>query len=216
MSKRIVHNEEGITGIARAKEYAREHEKHRGMMYGPFLRDMKRLNVSGDCLEIGAGPGIFSALFAEENPDVRLTVTDLSPDMVSVAREYVSGKGIGDRLTFSICDAMDEKALGRLGKFDLVYSIYSIHHWKDLERCLLNLLKAVKDGGTLYLGDLKRVWWLYYLPFRNRDLEQVRASYTRGEIKRILKKLNITKYEIRTLFPYFLQSIIVKQTLSGF
>ena len=209
--KRVIHHEEGITGVQEAEEYAKAHEKHGRLVYAPFLKDMKRLNVSGQCLEVGAGPGLFTSLLARENPDVHMTVTDISPDMVALARKSLADKNIRDRLDFALCDVKDEQAVERLGQFDMIYSIYSLHHWNDPERCILNLLRALKSGGLLYIGDLKRVWWLYYMPFMSGDVQQIRASYRPSEIRKLFEQHHITGYEIRTLFPFFLQSIIVRR-----
>jgi 2-polyprenyl-3-methyl-5-hydroxy-6-metoxy-1,4-benzoquinol methylase len=210
MSKRITHHEEGITGTEKAEEYAKAHEKHGRLIYGPFLKEMKTLNMSGRCLEVGAGPGLFTSLFAEENPGVHITVTDISPDMVDLAKKRTADKRIRDRLDFGLCDVKDDQSVERLGRFDMVYSIYSLHHWDNPERCILNLLRAVKDGGLLYMGDLKRVWWLYYMPFISGDIQQIRASYRPGEIRGMLERHDIERVEIRTLFPFFLQSVIVR------
>ncbi|OGP63737.1 MAG: hypothetical protein A2170_08880 [Deltaproteobacteria bacterium RBG_13_53_10] len=98
----------------------------------------------------------------------------------------------------------------KLGQFDLVYSVYSMHHWQNPESAILHLFKVINENGILYLGDLKRVWWLYYLPSKSRDIEQVRASYAPGEIKKMLGRNRISRYEMQSLFPFFLQSIVVK------
>jgi hypothetical protein len=73
-----------------------------------------------------------------------------------------------------------------------------------------HLFDSVADNGALYIGDLKRVWWLYYLPARNRDIQQIRAAYLPRELRRILQKMDIYHYEIRTLFPYFLMSVVAR------
>ena len=207
--KRIEHEDEGLCGIENAREYARIHEGHAKMMYGPFLKEMKALGPKGKCLEVGAGPAIMTCLFAEANPDLHITASDISSDMASVAKERIRDKGLDDRIDYQICDANKKEDVKKLGKFDLVYSIYSLHHWDDPKKCISNLFGALKDDGVLYIGDLKRVWWLYYLPVKNRDTEQIRAAYMSREIKDILKRNGVTEYKIRALFPFFLQSVVI-------
>lgn len=217
MMKRIEHEDEAITGVEMAREYAKMHEKHKNIAYSPFLKDMKRLNpwplkgkANGRCLEIGAGTGIMTTLFAEANPDIEITATDISPDMATVARQYIRDKGLQDRIDYQMCDANSSEDLKRLGKFDIVYSIFSFHHWTDPGSSFVNLLNAVKDGGILYLGDLKRVWWLYYLPVNDGFFESVRGSYRAGEIKDILNDNGIERYTIKTLSHFFLQSVTIR------
>jgi SAM-dependent methyltransferase len=210
MLKRIEHQEKVISRLEAVRDYVREHEKHANFMYGSFLRDIRHLDVHGRCLEIGAGPGFFTGLLAGLFPDVTITATDVSPIMIATARNFIKEKGLEDRIDFCLCDVRDAVVLKRLGKFDFVFSIYSMHHWQNLEKSIGNLLTSVADNGILYLGDLKRVWWFYYLPTRNRDIQEIRAAYLPHELKRILRKLNINQYKIRTLFPYFLLSVAAK------
>ena len=208
MLKRIAHQEESICQLESAKDYIKEHEAHMDFMYGPFLRDMQRLKVHGRCLEVGAGPGLFTCMFAGLFSDVTITVTDVSPVMMATAKNLITEKGLENRTEFCICNVGDDDVLKRLGKFDFVFSIYSMHHWRNLAKSIRNLLGSVAENGILYLGDLKRVWWLYYLPSRNRDIRQIRAAYLPHELKRMLRKLDVNHYDIRTLFPYFLMSVV--------
>jgi len=69
----------------------------------------------------------------------------------------------------------------------------------------------VNDNGILIIADLKRIWWLYYLPIQNNwFISSIRASYTLGEVKSILKKLNIDKYKIKNIFPLSRLIVIFK------
>ena len=208
MLKRIEHQQESIGRLEAVRDYVREHEAHVDFMYGPFIKDMQRLHVHGRCLEIGAGPGLFTCLFAAHFPDVKLTVTDISPTMMATAKNLIKQKGLENRIEFCLCNVQDANILKRLGKFDFVFSIYSLHHWQNLAKGIHNLLDSLADRGVLYLGDLKRVWWLYYLPTRNRDIRQIRAAYLPHELKRILHKMDVNYYQIRTLFPYCLISVV--------
>lgn len=208
MSRRI-EQQEPITGIDRARKYAEGQKKYVKLLYAPLLKDVKALNLDGNFLEIGAGPGLLSILIAERNPGVNVTTVDISPDMVTVADEYVRAKNLQDRIHCLLVDAGDEDKIARLGKFDLVYSTFSLHHWKDPVKSIANLWNSVKDNGILYIYDFKRVWWLSCLPIKSGDIASIRASYTPSEVRDILKKPDITNYEIKTRFPCFIQTIIV-------
>jgi 2-polyprenyl-3-methyl-5-hydroxy-6-metoxy-1,4-benzoquinol methylase len=209
MLKRIEHREEAIAGAEEARKYVEEHERHARFQFGAMLKGIKALGISGDYLEIGAGPGILAAMIAEDNHQIRIATVDLSPDMVAIAEEYVKERKLQDRISCLLADAGDEKTMKALGKFDLVYSAFSLHHWSRPEKIIGNLWNAVRDNGMLYLYDFKRVWWLYYLPLKSGDLKAIRASYTPGEIKAILQRAGISKYKIKTPLPFFWQSVIV-------
>jgi len=211
MPERAEHREEAIMGTADAQHYAETHEKHAKLIYRAFLKDVRALGVSGRCLEVGAGPGVLAVMMVGQNPDVHITALDLSPDMKAVGEEYIKKKGLGDRIEYVLGDANDVGTIGGLGKFDLVYSTFSLHHWKDPAAAIGNLWNAVGEGGILYVHDLKRVWWSYLLPLGKGDRESIRAAYVPREIKRFLDDVGIKRYEIKTLFPYFWESMVARK-----
>jgi len=208
MLKRIEHKEEAITGAEDSQHYGETHGKHGELQYRALLKDIKALNLSGHYLEVGAGPGTLATIIAEHNPSVSITAVELSPDMVSVAKEHIKEKKLQDRIQCVIGDVNDAAVMEGLGKFDLVYSAFSLHHWKDPENSIRNLWNAVGPNGVLYLYDLKRVWWLYFLPLNSGFIESIRASYMPNEIGGFFQKLGINNHKITTLFPFFMQSVI--------
>lgn len=208
MPQRMEQKEEAIGGVEEARKYAGAHKKYARLMYRAFLKDLNALHVSGHYLEIGAGPGFLAMMIAEHNPDVSITAVDLSPDMVAVANEYINERKLQGRIHYFLGDASDQNTMEELGKFDLVYSTFSLHHWNDPETSISNLWSAVKDNGILYIHDFKRVWWLCFLPLKGGEIDSIRASYTPKEIRAILQKLGIVDYRIKTSFPFFLQSVV--------
>ena len=208
MLERKEHIDEPILGVERVVEYARKHEKTDELRFRAFLKKMRALGPKGRCLEAGAGIGTLACLFAREHPRVEVTAFDVSPDMVKLAREYIRDKGLADRIRYFRGDVNDGEEMKRLGKFDLVYSSFSLHHWRDPERSIKNLWNTLKDDGILYIYDLRRVWWLYLLPGNGGFISSIRASYRPREIAEILNNVGIKRYRIEASFPYFIQSII--------
>jgi 2-polyprenyl-3-methyl-5-hydroxy-6-metoxy-1,4-benzoquinol methylase len=172
---------------------------------------MRVLRPRGKCLEVGAGPGILACLLAKEHPGIDITAFDFSPAMVDLAREYISRKGLETRIHYVCGDVNSQKEMEQLGTFDLIYSSFSLHHWRDPEKSIRNLWSGLKDSGVLYIYDLKRVWWLYLLPIKGGFIDSIRASFRPGEIAAIFEKLDITDYEVETTFPFFIQSIIARK-----
>lgn len=211
MFKRIeeFHQEETFADTEAVRQYAEKAEKST-MRYREFLKELKSLGIKGRYLEIGAGSGILAVTIAQDNPDVQITAVELSSDMVSVAREYVRSEGLQDRIQFVVGDAMDEDLINVLGKFDLVYCTFTLHHWKDPKKVIRNLTHVIADGGALFLYDLRRVWWLYWVPIHNGFFDSIRAAYVGTEIRGMFQSLGINLYEIRKVFP-FMQSIIVRK-----
>lgn len=209
MPKRIVEQgQEDFIGIESARAYA-EHAKAPMMRrgYGFIVDRIADLGLGGRFLEIGAGPAVLTTTVAEALPDVHITAVEVSPDMVTVAREHVECEGLEDRIELVEGDAADTEALSQLGQFDLVYSSYSLHHWDDPETVIRNLLPVIAPGGALLIHDLRRVWWLYWIPSQDGFITSIRAAYTPAEIRGLLAGLGVERYEIKD-GPFYLSVIV--------
>jgi ubiquinone/menaquinone biosynthesis C-methylase UbiE len=180
-------------------------------MYGDLLKTIKALNIPGRCLDVGAGPGLLAIMIANEHPDVTVTAIDLSPDMAAVAGDYIRDNRLEDRVSYVVADVGDERLLKTLGKFDLVYSTFSLHHWEAPEESIRNLWKVVADNGMLYIYDFRRIGWLCSLPLKINEMRSMRASFTPDEIGSVLKRAGVTNYSIKVPFPFLFQSIIARK-----
>ena len=211
MSKRIVEQgQDDFFGIESARTYA-EHAKAPMMRrgYNVFVDRIAELGLGGRFLEIGAGPAVLTTTIAEAMPEVRITAIELSPDMITVAREHVENEGLGDRIDLIEGDATDAQTISQLGQFDLVFSSYSLHHWDDPKVVIPNALSAVVPGGVLLIHDLRRVWWLYWIPSQDGFIASIRAAYTPAEIGDLLAKVGIEQYEIKN--GSFYLSVVVRR-----
>jgi len=211
MSDRVVQSQGVITGIERARDYAERHKKYAGLMYRDLLRTIKALNISGRCLDVGAGPGLQAIMVASENPNMSVTAVDLSPDMAAVAGDYIRESRLEDRVSYVVGDVGDEKMLEKLGKFDLVYSTFSLHYWDAPEKSIRNLWKSVADNGTLYLYDFKRIGWLCSLSLKMNEMKSMKASFTPDEVRSMFKRLGVSNYSIKVPFPFLFLSIIARK-----
>ena len=210
MPRRIseVH-EQAFVGMESARAYAQEaRSPFMRMGYGVIVEAISRLGLTGNYLEVGPGPAVLTTLVAQAIPGARITALELSPDMITVAKEQVEEEGLTDRINFVEGDATDAGLLGQLGRFDLVYSTYSLHHWDHPETAIKNLLGAVAPGGILLIHDLKRVWWLYWIPSQEGFITSIRAAYTPAEIRDLLTRMGVDRCEIKN--GLFWQSVIVR------
>jgi len=211
MSDRVVQSQGVITGIERARDYAERHKKYAGLMYRDLLMTIKALSISGRCLDVGAGPGLQAIMVASENPNMSVTAVDLSPDMAAVAGDYIRQSRLEDRVSYVVGDVGDEKMLEKLGKFDLVYSTFSLHHWDAPEKSIRNLWKSVADNGMLYLYDFKRIGWLCSLSLKMNEMKSMKASFTPDEVRSMFKRLGVSNYSIKVPFPFLFLSIIARK-----
>ena len=207
-----IHHEEVFEGLGAARQYAEEAQKSK-MRYKAFLERLKSLDIKGRYLDVGAGSGVVAGTIAQHYPDVQLTALELSADMAAVGKEHLKDKGVQDQINFVVGDAADEELVHSLGKFDLIYSTYALHHWKNPRKVIDTLMTRLTDKGLLFLHDLRRVWWLYWIPSQSGFFKSIRGAYIRAEVQDILKGLNPEYYEIKNEFPFLLSIIIRKQTI---
>ena len=101
-------------------------------------------------LDLGAGTGLLSAMLLERWPRARLTLVDLSPDMLARARERFAGRGA--QVEIRVADYLADP-LG--GPYDAVVSALSIHHLPDAGKRALfrRAFAALTPGGRFVDAD---------------------------------------------------------------
>jgi ubiquinone/menaquinone biosynthesis C-methylase UbiE len=213
MFERIVETqqEDYFDSLENAREYARDAEKSAKMRFKGFLKILNSLNIKGNYVEIGAGSGILATMIAEHNKHINITATDPSETMLTIAKEYIDKKNMSNQIELIAGDVENEEFLKKLKTYDVIYSTFSLHHWKNPEKVISNLLNILNDQGALLIYDLKRVWWLHWIPRQSGFFQSIRASYRPSEIRKMLGKIGITNYRLTNIFPFFLYNITVRK-----
>lgn len=206
-----IHQEETFEGLEAARQYAEAAQKST-RRYMAFLERLEALGIQGRYLDVGAGPGILTSMVAQKFPQVEVTALELSAAMVTVGDEVLKSKGLQDRVTYVTGNAADAALIQSLGKFDLIFSTYTLHHWEQPRIVIDNLLAALADGGLLFLHDLRRVWWLYWVPVNNGFFQSIRGAYVRAEIEELLQGMPRECYEIKHDFPFLVSIFISSQS----
>lgn len=100
-------------------------------------------------LDLGAGTGLLSFLVARKFTKARITLMDISQEMLGKARERFIG--MEERVEIIAGDYAD----GFAGEFDVVISALSIHHLADADKIKLfkNIYDALPDGGKFINAD---------------------------------------------------------------
>jgi SAM-dependent methyltransferase len=175
-------------------------------MYGGVVKAVKFLGISGRFLEMGAGPGFLAVMLAREYPEISVTAVDIQPSMATVAGEYIAESGFQGRIDYVVGDVNDRDFLRKLGKFDFVYSTFSLHDWKPPDNAIRNLWEAVGDDGILYIHDFRRPGFLRFLHVNDEGLKSMQASYSPGEVRDALARTGIADCTIKSAFPYIFLS----------
>jgi 2-polyprenyl-6-hydroxyphenyl methylase/3-demethylubiquinone-9 3-methyltransferase len=102
-------------------------------------------------LDVGSGSGLFS--LAARRLGARVYSFDYDPQSVGcteeLRRRYFPSDG---DWTVEPGSALDANYLGRLGKFDIVYSWGVLHHTGAMWDALANVVPLVQERGTLFIA----------------------------------------------------------------
>jgi tRNA (cmo5U34)-methyltransferase len=122
-------------------------------------------------LDLGAGTGLLSAMVGEKFPRSRVTLVDLSVEMLRVARRRFTREP--GRFEFRAMDYARKSLPSRDGGYDLVVSALSIHHLThgDKKELFGKVRRSLAVGGYFVNADQiagdtaeeelrYRDWWL--------------------------------------------------------
>lgn len=103
-------------------------------------------------LDLGAGTGILSRMVAETYPNARITLVDISSEMLGLAKE-----NLGNDRRFRFLQA-NFAQFALPGEFDAVISGLAIHHLKDDEKHILygDIYEALAPGGVFINAEQVR------------------------------------------------------------
>ncbi|MBN1634839.1 MAG: class I SAM-dependent methyltransferase [Ignavibacteria bacterium] len=209
MKRKQPQNENPLSKIEDARKFLEESLK-RERFYSLIVKHIISVKQNGKFLEIGSGPCVLTKMLANEMEEGRITALDISEVMNKIAGEYIKENSVGDKIEIITGDTQDEILLNKLGKYDLIYSTFAMHHWQDANKIICELYKSLNPGGYLIIYDFIRVWWLYYLPLKCAFFPCLRSSFKIKEIKNILNVLNINHYIIQRKY-FFFQGIEIKK-----
>jgi tRNA (cmo5U34)-methyltransferase len=132
--------------------------------YGAAVWAMESPAPKPAILDVGAGTGLLSAFLLEKFPDARLTLMDISENMLDEAKKRFATR---PGTEYVICD-YSRSELG--GPYDIVCSALSIHHLapEDKRRLFGRIFMALTPGGMFVNADQAEGETPY---FRQRDLE---------------------------------------------
>ncbi|MDD5679007.1 MAG: class I SAM-dependent methyltransferase [Kiritimatiellae bacterium] len=107
------------------------------------------LPLSGKILEIGTGKGRFLTALLAHVP--RVTTVDIDPAEQRCARLNVVFEKPPGRTRFMIADAAHLPWPDH--SFDSVVSVNALHHMKNVQRVIDEILRVAKPGGKIVLAD---------------------------------------------------------------
>jgi ubiquinone/menaquinone biosynthesis C-methylase UbiE len=107
-------------------------------------------------LEIGGGMGFFTLPLAELTGETGKVISvDLQEKMVRGLLKRAAKAGFESRIEARVCTTASLKIDDLSHKVDFAFAFAVIHEVPDKERLLLEILKAMKQDGTLLIADPK-------------------------------------------------------------
>ena len=209
--KRVVENQQDyFFDMDNANKYLEDLKNSSKARYSNFLANLKKMDIKGHYLEVGCGPGILTQIVARQHTDVKITATDISPEMIKLAEQDLA-EDLKLRINYEVEDACNIDLAKDPKRFDLIYSTFTMHHWNDAGIAIKNLYAMLNTNGVLYIQDLIRVFWLYYIRLKGGFFTSIRASYKKNEISNMLYEIGIKNFQIKTIFPFFMMAIIIRK-----
>lgn len=125
---------------------------NRAMGIGRMMVDLVDLSDRKKMIDVGGGPGTYSSLFAQRNPQLHSQVLDL-PGVLKISREIIASLGVSEQVTTQSLDYMkDEFPAGN----DVVL-ISGVFHRESEETCrgfIRRAHNALEPGGMLIISDV--------------------------------------------------------------
>jgi 3-hydroxy-5-methyl-1-naphthoate 3-O-methyltransferase len=175
---------------------------------GPGRELARYLDLGGRTrlLDVGGGPGTYSILLAEANPDLRCTVFDLPP-VVAIADEVIAKHDLVDRVTTAGGDYhSDDFPRG----FDAVLVSNTLHQ-EDWDTCIQILRQAfdsVEPGGlgvihAMFLNETgDGPLWPTLHSLVLQSVYRGGRAYTAGQTFEMLEAAGFRDPELHTMSPF--------------
>lgn len=201
---------ETFTGIQEAFTVEMYDRMMRGMrdrgITGQQVRGILEAGITGGrVLEIGPGPGYLGLEWLRATGSGSVTVLDISPAMLEMVRKNAQEYGVAESYTFVAGNAMSLPF--EEGAFDAVFSNGSLHEWELPQLVFAEIIRVLRPGGCLFVGDLKRnmfapARWLMkkkvdpvaMLPGLVSSLD---AAYTRAEAAVLVPARGLASVSVR-------------------
>ena len=184
----------------RAKDWDTDPMKvNRAKTVAEAIRRAIPLAENMSALEYGCGTGLLS--FALQSDLGRITLADTSQGMLDVLSEKVAASGMLNmrplRLDLSTAPLPTER-------FDLTYSLMTLHHIPDAKGILEKFQAMLVPGGRLCIADLDKEDGT----FHTDGTTDVHLGFERGELQKWVENAGFTDVKFSTAY-------VIKKKIDG-
>lgn len=151
-----------------------------------------------NCVEIGAGSGHYSMLFARRG--AKVTLIDYSKESLELCKTIFNDQGFASgQVRFVLMDALKFDSLF-FRKFDVSMSFGVAEHFKgnDRKTIVKNHFKILKDGGMTFISVPNKACiplriYQFWMKFMRRNVIEA-YLFTRCEFANIAKECNVRDF----------------------
>ena len=148
---------------------------------------LKHRQSTDSVLDIATGTGDFAIRSFQKLHPQKVVGIDISEGMMAIGRKKVEKLGLSNRITFQKEDCA--KMSFPDNSFDAVISAFALRNFQNLNECLKEMHRVLKDDGHLSVVDLcapvsfpmKQLFWLYkkvVMPTLGKLLSKDTSAYT--------------------------------------
>jgi ubiquinone/menaquinone biosynthesis C-methylase UbiE len=164
-------------------------------------RILSNINPGQHLLEIGCGTGTDAVFLA--NKGIKITATDISPNMLKITAEKAKNEKLTDFIKTELLDADNLEAFDGNVFDGIISNLNAVNYVKDLNKFSLNTFKILKPGAKVFFVMLNKVclWEIIYnllklkpvtaferLISREKYYKTQMHLYLPGKIKKIFSK----------------------------
>ena len=165
-------------------------KRKRAAAVADAIRGQVDLSADMSAMEYGAGTGLLSFELADQLGSILLT--DSSTGMLDVARAKISASGAARMAVRALDLTRDPLPVER---FDIVYSMMTLHHVPDTGDLLAKLYALLRPGGHLCVADLDAEDGSFHGP----DVD-VHHGFDRGALRGALLAAGFQRIRFTTCF----------------
>ena len=195
----------------RAKDWDSDPKKvARARAVADAIRKTVPLSKGMKALEYGCGTGLLSFALQQELGEI--TLADTSQGMLDVLAEKIANAGVTNMRSVRLDLAADPVPVER---FDLTYSLMTLHHIHDVKNILSRFCELLVPGGILLVADLDQEDG----SFHTDGTTDVHLGFDREHLQKLVEEAGFgnvafsTAYEIKKqigneekTFPVFLMA----------
>jgi len=134
----------------KAKEWDKDPEKlKRARIFAAEIALHLNNEKYNTALEFGSGTGLVSFGLTEKFESI--TLADSSRGMLEVLENKIAAEKIQTMKPFLVSPS---NGLNQLAPFDVIYTLLTLHHIKDVPGLFSEFSQILNPGGSLFVGDL--------------------------------------------------------------